>query len=239
MCRGATEVQVNLQKKVLKKGDLLTILPQSIVRIYTKDIEGAFICILFYFEDISDLILPSDYNFLKTLLVRPIISLDNNSQKSYQDYFQLLSNNYNSAYSKFYGQIMKYLLFSLIGHINVFYQQDEHLLHSASRKDTTVFQFFNLAHQHYENERSVQFYADRLKLTPKYLSKLVRLRTGSSAAQVITALVMIKAKSYLSASDFPINQIAYLLNFVDVTTFCRYFKKYAQMTAGHYRELNR
>jgi len=234
--KGSMEVQVNVQNEIIKAGNLITILPQSIVNIKTISEDTVFKCLLFDFEDISELILPSDYNFLKTLLVRPIITLNAQDDTLYHQYFDLLIDNYENQYSKFHPQIISYLLFSLIGQINVFYQQEEHFLNESTRKDILVFQFYNLVHQFYETERTVQFYADFLKRTPKYLTTLIRLRTGNSASKVITELVIIKAKSYLSATDLPIYEIAHRLHFADATTFSRYFRKHTQQTPSIYRE---
>lgn len=128
------------------------------------------------------------------------------------------------------------MLFSLIGQINVFYQQQEALLYPSSRKDIAVFQFYNLVYQYYMTERSVQFYADLLKLTPKYLTTLIRLRTGISASKVISEMVVIKAKSYLMATDLAVYEIAQQLHFADATTFCRYFRKHTALSPRAYRE---
>ncbi len=85
-------------------------------------------------------------------------------------------------------------------------------------------------------ERSVQFYADLLKLTPKYLTTLIRLRTGISASKVISEMVVIKAKSYLMATDLAVYEIAQQLHFADATTFCRYFRKHTALSPRAYRE---
>lgn len=88
-----------------------------------------------------------------------------------------------------------------------------------------VFQFFNLVHQYYVSERSVQYYAYHLKFTPKYLTTLIRERTGRSISIIIAELVVIKAKSYLSATDLSVSEITELLCFSDFYMFCRYLKK--------------
>ncbi|MCP1996065.1 helix-turn-helix domain-containing protein [Flavobacterium sp. HSC-61S13] len=234
--KGSVQLQVNLQKTTLKAGDLLTVLPQSIVEVKNLESDSSFCCLLFDFNDISELVLPSDYNFLKTLFSQPIISLSDDNRLSYQTYFDLLKSNFDNSYSKFHPQIIKYLLFSLIGQINVFYQQQEALLEPSSRKDIAVFQFYNSVHQYYMTERSVQFYADLLKLTPKYLTTLIRLRTGISASKVISEMVIIKAKSFLQGTDLPVYEIAHQLHFADATTFCRYFRKHTALSPRTYRE---
>ncbi|MCS3554723.1 MULTISPECIES: AraC family transcriptional regulator [unclassified Sphingobacterium] len=234
--KGSINVQANSQKVVMQADDLFVLLPQSIVN--TKDCHenSSFLCLLFSFDEISELILPTDYNFLKTLLQTPVLTLSESEKEMYFRYFELLKANYDNAYSVFHDSILKYLLFSLIGQINICYKQQEDTLKLASRKEKIVFQFFNLVHQYYVSERSVQYYADQLKLTPKYLTTLIRERTGRSISIIITELVIIKAKSYLSATDLSVSEITELLYFSDSSMFCRYFKKYTGISPLMYRK---
>ncbi|WP_270087989.1 helix-turn-helix domain-containing protein [Sphingobacterium sp. SYP-B4668] len=233
--KGSIEVQANLQNTTMAAGTLLVLLPQSIINLTNTSPDASFISILFRFETISDLILPTDYNFLKTLLHSPVIQLHQEDISISIRYLELLKDSCARTYSVFNESVVKYLLFSLIGQINIFYQQNETVLGPPSKKDKIIFQFHNLVHQHYSTERTVHYYADQLKLTPRYLTTLIRLRTGKTISTVITELVIIKAKSYLYASDLTIYQIAELLHFADASTFCRYFKKYTDLSPQSYR----
>lgn len=234
--KGTVQIAVNIQNKQMLQNDLLVIMPQSVISVKDADKEGLFFCLIFRFDTISELILPSDYHFLNTLTQHPILGLTTEETQMYIRYFELLKSNKEQTHSIFHDSILKYLLFSLIGQINVFYAQKEETLTNTSRKDLVIFNFFNLAHQHYMTERSVQFYADKLKLTPKYLTTLIRQRTGKSISIIITELVIIKAKSYLSASDLLVYEIAERLNFTDASQFCRYFKKYTNSSPLIYRK---
>lgn len=234
--KGSINVHANSQKVVMQADDLFVLLPQSIVSIKDCNENSSFLCLLFPFDEIAELILPTDYNFLKTLLQTPILTLSETEREMYFRYFELLKANYDNVYSVFHDSILKYLLFSLIGQINIFYKQKEDTLKLASRKEKIVFQFFNLVHQYYVSERSVQYYADLLKLTPKYLTTLIRERTGRPISIIITELVIIKAKSYLSATDISVSEITELLYFSDSSMFCRYFKKYVGISPLMYRK---
>lgn len=234
--KGSINVHANSQKVVMQADDLFVLLPQSIVSIKDCNENSSFLCLLFPFDEIAELILPTDYNFLKTLLQTPILTLSESEREMYFRYFELLKANYDNVYSVFHDSILKYLLFSLIGQINIFYKQKEDTLKLASRKEKIVFQFFNLVHQYYVSERSVQYYADLLKLTPKYLTTLIRERTGRPISIIITELVIIKAKSYLSATDISVSEITELLYFSDSSMFCRYFKKYVGISPLMYRK---
>lgn len=66
--------------------------------------------------------------------------------------------------------------------------------------------FIALVTEHHCEERTVAFYADKLCLTPKYLSRLVREASGRSAPDWIDAFVILEAKNLLKYSDKSIKE---------------------------------
>lgn len=126
--KGTVRVAVNIQKKQMMPDDLLVVMPQSIISVKDADKDSLFFCLLFRFDAISELILPSDYRFLNTLTQHPILGLSPEEIQMYIRYFELLKSNKEQSHSIFHESILKYLLFSLIGQINVFYAQKKKLL---------------------------------------------------------------------------------------------------------------
>lgn len=96
--------------------------------------------------------------------------------------------------------------------------------------------FLALVHEHHTRERCLAFYADRLFLTPKYLSKLVKEVSGKSAHEWIDDFVVLEAKNMLKYSELSIKTIVYELNFPNQTTFYRFFKAHTGMTPSEYRK---
>lgn len=233
---GNTAIKVNNGVEKFRLGSLLTIFPQRIFSIPASEREGKYLCVLFLFDVIKDLVLPTNYQFLNELVRHPIVHLSVDNQQVFKDYFHLLLDNLQYANSVFHSDAIKYLLYSLIAHINRFYEQDEVRLKPSSKKETTIFRLYNLVHQHYLTERTVHYYADQLKLTPKYLTTLVRKQTGKTVSAIINELVIIQAQSYLIATDKPIYLIAEELKFLDATSFCRYFKKHTDQSPLAYRQ---
>ncbi|WP_353161392.1 AraC family transcriptional regulator [Myroides odoratus] len=231
---GTANVTINTQAYRVVQGTLITLFPQSLV--FTQQYSSDFQCIhlVFSFQTIDEMILPTNYNFLSVLVQQPLLVLEQSDQVIFEQYLTLFRQQL-SLVSIFQADALRYLLYSFIAHINRVYQQEEQVMQPSSRKDSIVFQFYNLLHQHYLVEKSVRFYADQLKLTPKYLTTLIRQRTGKSISKVITELVVIKAKTYLTATELPIYQIAEQLHFADSTTFCRYFKTYVGQSPMQYR----
>lgn len=103
-------------------------------------------------------------------------------------------------------------------------------------RHTAYFNAFieELSHN-YMQERSVGFYADRLHLTPKYLTTLLRTTTGRTATQWIDDYVVLEAKNLLKYSSMNIQEVAYYLHFPNQSFFGKYFKQHTGMTPSAYR----
>ena len=107
----------------------------------------------------------------------------------------------------------------------------------ASRSDILFNNFCDLLSKHYRESREVNFYAEKLRLTPKYFARLIRERNGFSASEWIEQYVVAKAKQILSTrSDLTIQQVAYMLGFNEQSAFCRFFKRAAGKSPSDYRK---
>ena len=80
-----------------------------------------------------------------------------------------------------------------------------------------------------------RFYADRLFLTPRYLSTLVRQASGRTVMDWVNEAVMQEAKLMLRHTDKLVYQIADELNFPNASFFSKYFRRMAGMTPNDYR----
>ena len=84
-------------------------------------------------------------------------------------------------------------------------------------------------------ERNIDFYADRLFLSPHYLSGLVRETSGKTVMDWINRSVILEAKVLLKHSNLLTYQIADELNFPNPSFFSKFFKRMTGMTPGEYR----
>lgn len=107
---------------------------------------------------------------------------------------------------------------------------------SGARRMNYVKAFMALIHEHYATERSLAFYADKLCISPKYLSTIIKESTSRSAAEWIDEYVMIEAKNMLRFSGMNIQQVAYALNFRNQSAFGKYFKHLAGMSPSQFQK---
>jgi AraC-like DNA-binding protein len=104
-----------------------------------------------------------------------------------------------------------------------------------SKPSALLDRFILLVEEHFREQRGVGFYADRLCLTPKYLSKLIKAGSGASAGEWIDGYVALEAKALLKSTDMTVQQISDKLNFPSPSFFGKYFKRVVGMAPKEYR----
>lgn len=107
---------------------------------------------------------------------------------------------------------------------------------AASRNQQLFDKFMALLRIHYADRHDVQFYADRLCLTPKYLSWAVKQYSGKSVAQWIDEYLILESRLLLKDSDLTIQEVAYRLNFATQSAFGKFFKSRIGIGPRAYRQ---
>jgi AraC-like DNA-binding protein len=92
-----------------------------------------------------------------------------------------------------------------------------------------------LLNQHFKYERSIEFYASKLCVTPKYMTTLIKKTSGKSAMEWINEYVVMEAKHLLKYSDMSIQEISDYLNFSNQSFFAQYFKRFSDYSPSNYR----
>lgn len=96
-------------------------------------------------------------------------------------------------------------------------------------------EFFRLLTNNYRRERSVAYYAEQIRLTPSYLSRVTKEVSGRSAAEWIDYFVIAEMKYLLRYTNRSVQQIAYDMNFPNQSFFGKYFKNHAGCSPTTYR----
>lgn len=104
-----------------------------------------------------------------------------------------------------------------------------------TRKDLIFQKFLIDIHENFRTRRSVEFYAGRSCLSPRYFATVIRERSGKTPVEWISMFVISEAKHRLSEPQTSIKEIASALNFPSQSLFGRYFKLYAGMSPSAYR----
>lgn len=104
-----------------------------------------------------------------------------------------------------------------------------------SRRMLYTHEFVRLVRKHFRLEHSVRFYANKLCISPKYLSLVVKESSGRSAAEIIDEYLLLEAKNLLRFSGKNIQQVAYELNFSNQSSFGKYFKHLTGMSPSEFQ----
>ena len=107
---------------------------------------------------------------------------------------------------------------------------------TLSRKEELFEQFLQLLFQHCKEQHVVTFYAEKLFITPQYLSLILKELTGKSANKWIDDALIMEAKILLKAPQATVQQVADLLHFSDQSTFGKFFKKHMGISPMEYRK---
>ena len=131
----------------------------------------------------------------------------------------------------------------IIRHLfSAYYYGLGYYVHNAQRQKSVMTgqqeiceKFISLVSEHFKTQREIGFYADKLCLTPKYLSKLIKDTSGRSAPEWIDSYVVLEAKNLLKYSNAAIKEIVYTLNFPNQSVFYKFFKARTGLTPSEYR----
>lgn len=107
---------------------------------------------------------------------------------------------------------------------------------STVTKDRTIIEFVFLLNNHCLDEHSVDFYANKLCIDSKHLSRILKSQTGKTASTWINDALLKEAKLYLEDQMLSIQQIADRLNFSDQSSFGKFFKKHCKIAPTDYRK---
>lgn len=105
----------------------------------------------------------------------------------------------------------------------------------VSNQSRMVDQFLQLAQQNFKKERFLDYYAQKLEVTSKHLSRTMKSQTGFTATEWIERFVILEAKVLLKSSNLNIQQISDQLNFPSQSFFGKYFKKITGMSPKEFR----
>lgn len=96
--------------------------------------------------------------------------------------------------------------------------------------------FMMLMERDYKTSRDVGYYAEKMNISPKYLTNIVKIVTAHTPKTIIDQYTILQLKMQLKRTNLSIKELAWAYHFTDVSFFCRYFKKHTGLTPQQIRE---
>lgn len=239
---GQCEIIIGTQGYLMQKGDMCVILPNNILHVRKKspDFNGYIIICASDFLINSEIPSPSRapiYLFIKD---NPCISLSEKEQSELIKMCEILKEHDSRVDHPCRYEISKNLGYAIIYEVIGIYKNKKPLSQqSYSRKDILYFEFIQLISKHYKEQRKVEFYAEELCITSRYLSAVCKEITGYTAKEYIDQHIIIIARTLLAATDLTVLQISDELNFSNPSFFTQYFKKQTGITPNKFRISNK
>lgn len=205
---------------------------------YSNDLQGRAIVMSNTFTD--SMFVGSDggytHKLYSSMINNPLINLDKD-QNVFSEYFQLLKNIVQSPNSEYKIDAVRHLTLAM------FYGYS-HMKHDMSsytkgthRYNDIYSAFLEAVGNHFKKEREVGFYADKLCITAKHLSQVIKEMSGRTASDIIEDYVITEIKALLLSTNMTIQQISDYLNFPSQSVFGKYVKRVTGKSPKEYRKI--
>lgn len=234
---GSIDASINLSEYIIKKNDFVTLSPGSIIQINRIEGNLKLYFMVFSSEFINGL--NKNKSIIDLIYItknHPVLSLPEEFASIYEEFFLLMMKVYYKKHSPYNPEILKCMLLSILYRLSdMYHDQPARKETFSSRSEEICKTFGHLVIQHYTQERNVSYYAKKMGITPAHLSNTVKNITGKTVMDFISEVVIVDAKAQLKSTNLPIREIAYSLNFPNVSFFGKYFKRLTGMTPQQYR----
>ncbi len=243
--KGHVKLSVNLNEYDIKDNDLIVASPGNIIKVTDVPEQDLghlkYVVVVMSSKFCSELKMDLR-KLLKdglALMERPVVSLSEKMQTLLGRYLTLMAE-LVQVEGPFKDSALASLASSMLSVVAGVWlesldEQRTSPSHQTTRSRMVFEEFIKLVAENHMKYRNVGFYADKLCLTPKYLSKLIKNASGKSAPEWIDAHVILEAKNLLKYSDITIKEIVYRLNFPNQSVFYKFFKTRTGMTPSEYR----
>jgi AraC family transcriptional activator of pobA len=234
---GEASGTVNLKEFHLKKDCLLVIMSGQITETsyVSKDFKATYIIMSDAFFDGMNI--GDGYIFYKAILEKPCLNFNKQASEAIMYYIQFCRNllSYDGTPNQLEVlQLLTKVLYRAMGwsiHGTAIGEEVD------SHRSAIAKEYLELVEANYTRHHDVAWYADKMNISPKYLTTVVKSESGKSAIKWIESHIIIDAKTRLATSRNQIQEISDSLGFPSHTIFGRYFKRKTGLSPTEYRSL--
>lgn len=234
--QGSADLKINMRDYHIEAPAVLLVLNDQIYQSagHSEDLRSKVILMSRSFSDSlfanSGEILPLKSSIMKN----PVMKIEN-EENVFGQFFQLLQNIAASPRQEFKIESARHLTLSMFyGYSHLKHEVNE-VKSTNSRQEEIFTKFTELLERHHKKEREIAFYADKMCMTSKHLSQVIKDYTGKTALGIIEEYVISEAKSMLLSTTMSIQQISDELNFPSQSVFGKYFKRVTGISPSEYR----
>lgn len=236
---GESTIYINNEMYSIHKNDILLCHPQTIFehKITNLDFKYCGFCLSPEYVKQISLISSNSWNAILFIENNPIIALDENESSLFLQYYNLIRSKFETESQHHLKQLIDMLLQAFIYEFHDSMEKrikiDPPQYNSADNLFTS---FLEILVNSYPKQRSVSYYAEKLFVTPKYLSAICKEISGETASDIITRYVKKDIECLLKQPNKTIKEIANELEFSNLSFFGKYVKRIFGVSPKEYRE---
>lgn len=240
---GEGKATINGETYNVKKNDMIIGSPNLIIgeqQSINSTLKAKTLCLS------SDLMLriraltSNSWDFLQYIKQNPIVTLNDEQVDLFVKYYDMLC----STLKREGGNKKKEVVYSLL--TAFFYELFEvveslspAIAHNVTSADLIFQKYIDLLSSMYPRNRTVAYYADKLNVTPKYLSVVCKQIGGKTALYYINAYVNEDIRQQLTKSTKTIKEICSELDFANLSFFGKYVRRQFGVGPTEYRKRNK
>lgn len=236
--QGYAVFSLNFRNYLLKKGDLLILLFNTFPVFVRTSADFSMSFCMLSAEFSYEVAYPVSTEFLEYVFQNPVFNVPQERAEALDLWWKLLFH-YNEDERNKQRRLL------VCNHVqNLLIEVDEQAKpflesfksNANTRQQTIYAEFCKLIWTNYTTHRDVMFYADKLCITPYYLSCITNEIAGESAKKIIDYFLITEMKMLLKTTDITIKELAVKFNFEDPSYMCRYFKRQTGTSPMEFRD---
>lgn len=241
LCAGHVKILKNGHESVIEPDDFVDILEGTRIQFLDispdADLHVIFTTRQFIMDAMHD-IAPRPQDYMIKILINPKVRLAHGSamvikrqMESISDAIADLRHHYRSDKIRncFRGFAID------LGNVLINESAGHEVIRSVKKGDMLIVNFMSLVWTNFRENREISFYARKMCITPKHLSRVVKEITGKSPHDIIATEVVSLSIQLLQNNNLLIQQVADMLHFSDQAAFSKFFRKYVGMSPLEYR----
>lgn len=223
---GVHDVHLGAEYKWLKPNDLV-IVPENMLYASSNIRNCTGYCIHFKTEFIQPLLngpITEQFPFFN-YESEHIINITEDETQIIKKAFKDIIEEYN-RFSPEKDYILRNYIYVLLLRIREIYRpHSSYIRQNLTRGEKLANKFRQIVEKNFLTMRKVNEYAEKLNISPKHLTEVVKETFGKTPRDMINDMLLLEAKVQLASTDKTITEIALDLNFADQSHFNHFVKK--------------
>ena len=235
--RGEVSATIAVTPRRMGPSSIMVLRPGHIISQCREsdDFEGFYIVVQ---EEKLNELLPSLHYVIPYSIhynANPIIEITPEELETQSLIYEMLQRQINFEYRAFNNMALSSLCEVLFYNTLGIYASRVNAKSHFTRREELLASFIELIEKYFKSERAVNFYAEKLFVTPKHLSAVLKEISGKTAGEWIDHGGILEAKLMLRTTGMNIQEISLALNFSNQSFFGKYFKHLTGISPRDYR----